>query len=622
MAKRKTNIVATISPDTIRRILKLDPKRDINYKLVKQALTELALTGVDVFRLNMSFRNDQFIKHIFQWFKDHHNNDARMVCVLADLQGPKLRLGDLEETDHGPAGKGVLLEKGQEYRLYFQKDDEAHINDSTSGNDKKAVVLLNDELFDGFGDCIIRGFGEVHGDAGIEIAVGDGNVILLVQDSSSIKSTYVSCIVEVGGIIQSGKGIMPKAISVDVPEILTDKDIKDLRFLLYTGKRFLSFIALSFVKGPLDLLRVREEIMKYQTYKRYLNNRIKEIKKEGDRPDRAEILHSTLLPGIIAKIETVEAVKSETLSSIIDVADGVMIARGDLALQMDYEDVPREQKEIIRLCRLRGKPVITATQMLHSMEHHPRPTRSEVNDVFNAVMDGTDATMLSGETSSGDYPREAVKTMSRILKTAEDCYQASRPDETAGWAEMSKALKEIVDKARQRLESMQTTLAASGVSNQLRQIINTVYKEKISKTIRQSTTDVICMSAWTIISSSELVAIIAATTSGRTARMLARYRPDIPIYGATHDEENRRKLLLSYGIHPINIGLGATTTEDMYKSIIEKLKSEGYLRRIAHPPQEYRDLALMVSGEPLGDPGSTNQTRLTSLRDKGFEVCD
>jgi pyruvate kinase len=628
MTERKTRIVATIAPHTVQRILKLDDNQIPDGSQVGAVLSELAKAGVDVLRLNMSFRNDVFIEHVFRWFQDHYLDEAKNVAVLGDLQGPKLRLGTLNEIDYGTEGKGIRLETGKKYRLYYREDRKAGITLSTVGNSEYATVLLDRKLFETLGDCVKRGFADRVSEARtakpIEIAVGDGNVIFVIPDESFVFPTHLLCRVAVGGLIESEKGIMPKAIRVDVPKILTDKDINDLRFLMRTGTRFVSFLALSFVKGPMDLLRVKEELKKFSTYQKHLRSRINAIAVKEDRRNRGDVLKRTLPPAIIAKIETIEAVEPKTLQSIIDVADGVMVARGDLALQKDSEDVPWEQKDIIKLCRLRGKPVITATQMLHSMENFPRPTRSEVNDVFNAVLDGTDATMLSGETSQGKYPLDAVRTMSRILAVAEGYYQATRPDKAVEWAEMRKSLNGVVKEARQRLEMVQTDLATSeeSSSNQLlRAIITSIYSEKISKTIRQPTTDMVCMSAWAMVSSPELVAIVAATTSGRTARMLARYRPDIPIFGATHDDENRRKLMLSYGVRPIDIGLGATSTEELYAAILSKLRSEHYLRA-ASGQKVMRDLVLMVSGEPLGDPGSTNQMKLVSLRALGFELCD
>jgi pyruvate kinase len=212
--------------------------------------------------------------------------------------------------------------------------------------------------------------------------------------------------------------------------------------------------------------------------------------------------------------------------------------------------------------------------------------------------------------------------MSKVLASAEIYHQNSRPDRIAEWAETRRALNDVVADARPRLEKFRTDLDESVEPRDnlaLRAIISEIYREKIGKTIKQPTTDMVCMSAWAMVSSPELVAVIAATTSGRTARMLARYRPDIPIFGATHDDENRRELLLCYGIRPVNIGLGANCSEDLYKAAIDSLKKEGCLRRRSYD-RTGRDLVLMVSGEPFGDPGSTDQMKLVPLRPRDLEV--
>ncbi len=615
MTERSTRIVATVSPRTVNRICGLPLGGTPSDGDVARALEALSGAGVDVIRLNLSFRDDRFIEQVFDWVRDNERGKAASVSVLGDLQGPKLRFGKFESRGEAGTEGGVELKRGDEFLLYYRRDPGAAVSVDTAGDASRGTVLLNEDFYESFGACIRKGLD----DGPVEISVADGNTLLRVMDRASIKKTHVVSVVEVGGPVSSRKGVMPKRVAIDVPSVLTEKDRDDLRFLLRKGGRYLSFIALSFVKGPLDILRLRAEIEGYSTHSAHVRRRIKEL---GARGERASILKQTLLPKIVAKIETREAVGPDSLDSIVDMADAVMVARGDLALQMDPDRVPGEQKDIIRRCRLRGKPVITATQMLHSMQEHPRPTRSEVNDVFNAALDGTDATMLSGETASGMYPVESVAMMAGILSTAERYWQDSRSDMVSEWAGVSRSLGDVVDAARERLPRRERELSASlraPSEKRLKALLNRLYSEKQDKTERQTTTDMVCMSAWAMISSPEVVGIVAVTTSGRTARMLARFRPDVPIFAVTHDDENRRQLLLSFGIRPVSIDVGSATGERIYQAALRALRDEGWLESTSERGP-LRDLLLFVSGSPLGDPGSTNQLRLVSLADSGLRM--
>ncbi|MFH1501614.1 MAG: pyruvate kinase [Candidatus Eisenbacteria bacterium] len=622
MSRRSTRIVATVSPMTVRRICGLERGEEPGNSDVARAMALLSEAGVDVFRLNMSFRDDAFLTRVFSWLDENAETAARSVAVLGDLQGPKLRFGEFLASDgrrrngDGDGEADVEVVRGQEFLLYYRPDKGAGVGLRTPGDAGRGTVLLNDDFYEEFGQCVRDGLK----DGPVEIGIADGNTLLKVTDRASVHKTHVICTVEVGGSVGSRKGVMPKRVSIDVPTVLTDKDRDDLRFLLRRGGRHLSFVAMSFVKSPSDVLRLRAEIEDYKVHRAAVRGRIREL---GAGGAHSSILRHTLLPNIVAKIETREAVESDALDMILDLSDAVMVARGDLALQMDPDRVPGEQKEIIRRCRLRGKPVITATQMLHSMQEHPRPTRSEVNDVFNAALDGTDATMLSGETASGRYPLESVRTMAGVLRSAEEYWHSSRGSIVEEWATVSRSLEGVVERASERLPRAQTEICASlrGPSNKgLRELANRLYDEKRDKTLRQTTTDMVCMSAWAMISSPEVVGIVAVTTSGRTARMLARFRPDVPIFAITHDDENRRQLLLSSGILPVDIDLRAATGDGIYDAALRRLLEVGWLERAsARGPS--RELVLFVSGSPLGDPGSTNQLRLVSLADGGFRIA-
>ncbi|MBD3348967.1 MAG: hypothetical protein GF400_07205 [Candidatus Eisenbacteria bacterium] len=623
MRRRSTRIVATISPMTVRRILGIEPDQPLGPPQTADALNALSEAGVDVFRLNLSFRDDRFIEQVLAWFRDEEGGRAAGAALLGDLQGPKLRLGDFKASREtsGPASTEASrredqarLERGQEFLLYFRPDPGAGVSLSTAGNERMGTVLLNDEFYESFGECVRRGLK----DGPVEISVGDGNTLLVVDERADVRTTHVASRVEIGGMVGSRKGVMPRRISIDVPSIITDKDREDLRFLLRRGGRHVSFVALSFVKRPSDVLRLRGEIDNYSTYRSMVGRRVREL---GAGGKRARSLRTTLLPAIVAKIETREAVEPDAFESILDLSDAVMVARGDLALQMDPDRVPWEQKRIIRTCRMRGKPVITATQMLHSMQHNPRPTRSEVNDVFNAALDGTDATMLSGETANGRYPVESVQTMAAVLRRAEEFWHSGRSDLVAEWADVRRSLKKIVDGASVRLAERQSEVkkGLGASSKRLASLADRLYEGKREKTRRQTTTDMVCMSAWAMISSPEVVAIVAVTASGRTARMMARFRPDVPVFAVTHDDENRRKLLLSFGILPVEVDVASAAEEEIYDVALKALAERGWLEK-AEAPAETRELVVFVSGSPIGDPGTTNQLRLVSLSDAGYRL--
>ena len=356
---------------------------------------------------------------------------------------------------------------------------------------------------------------------GDRILLDDGLLELRVLETD--KKQLVKTEVVHGGTLKNNKGINLPGVALRA-EALTPKDREDLLFGLKAG---IDFVALSFVRQPSDLDQARAAM------------------NEAGRQ----------VP-IIAKLEKPEAIAR--LDAILDKTDGVMVARGDLGVELPPEEVPAIQKDIIRRANLRGLPVIVATQMLNSMIEHPRPTRAEASDVANAVYDGADALMLSGETASGSYPVESVKMMDRIVLAAE-C--AAR---THG-------------KVPQRI---------GGV------------------TFPASFPDVIAGVACEAAKAAGAVVIAAFTLSGFTARLLSHYRPPVPIVAFSPNQEVRRKLSLLWGVVP-RVLEPVDRTEEMVRRVEEELLSRGFAQR--------GDRVVIVFGAPVGQPGKINSMRLHEI---------
>jgi pyruvate kinase len=412
---------------------------------------------------------------------------GRGIGILADLQGPKIRIGRFAE---GPV------------RLTL--DDEFVITtDDVPGTRKEVSTSYQGLPGDvGPGDTVL---------------IDDGRVALEVTDVSGPR---VVTRVVVGGMVSDNKGLNLPGVAVSVPA-LTDKDEADLRWALRLG---VDLIALSFVRSPADAqecYRVMDE--------------------EGVR-----------VP-LIGKIEKPQAV--EALPELVAAFDGIMVARGDLGVELPLEDVPIVQKRAIELCREKARPVIVATQMLESMISAPRPTRAETSDVANAIFEGADAVMLSGETSVGQYPIEAVRTMGRIAEAAERAsLQAShsldRVPETVGGA-IARAAAEVG-----------ATVGAK--------------------------------------------ALVAFTMSGETARRLARYRSAIPLLAFTSVERTRSQLSLVWGVETFIVP-HVDHTDEMVRQVEQALLEIGRCQK--------GDRIVIVAGSPPGTPGSTNALRVHRIGD-------
>jgi pyruvate kinase len=527
---------------------------------------------VDILRLNMAFyssdRKQDPYKRIFGWLEQEKEGLAKNVGVLCDLAGAKTRLGEIEG--------GEVKVKG---------DFQLSLKDNKSGNQREASVLaygkpLTDLV--GYNRIISRLLERTKTKTpGLIISVGDGKTILKAYDE---KDDILYCKVEKEGIIKSNWGITFEGLDLGLPSFLK-ADEEALKFILQLDneKGFLSHIGVSFVRKAQDILNVRQFVEDYF------------IRRLGYKLEDARLC----CPDIIAKIETKEG--SKNIDQILDVADGAMIARGDLALQIGREEVPQKQKEIISLCNRRGKVVITATEMLASMEDNPKPTRAEVNDVFNAIMDGTDAVMLSGETSSGKYPSQAVDFMARIAEKAEKYYEKiyarKSPHNTQRIQNMRRDSEDLVNVTTKWLDKIQ-----KDHQNSQRIWEAELYAEKLEKSKYQGTTDRICAAASELAEEEEFEAIVATTASGRTVRMLSRFRPSVKIIGVVYDEKFRRKMLLSYGAYPLNIGeiQPATGTACQNPEEVFKIAAKDC---ITEELSQKEDHVIFVSGTPLGKYG-------------------
>lgn len=392
--------------------------------------------------------------------------------------------------------EGVQIETGQKVRFVLAGE----------GTDAQNIPLPSSTLF-----ALVR--------PGERILIDDGSIEVTVtqRDLNTIHGE-----VRIGGVLRSHKGVNLPDTRLPVTSV-TERDLDDLRFGIQQG---VDWVAVSFVREPEDLQPVRYTI-------------------EAAGADAR----------VIAKIEKREAV--ENLEKILEAADGIMIARGDLGVEMPIDEVPLIQKEIIALCNRAGKPVITATQMLESMISAPHPTRAEATDVANSILDGTDAVMLSGETAVGQYPIEAVQVMHRIAFRAEQ------------------ALKEGI--------VVQPNQPVAG-----------------SLSVTEAVAEAVCHIAYDI----NACAIICATTSGSTARLVSKYRPKTPIVAFTPFESTYRQLALSWGVQPRLIPQ-VYTMEEMLQTAVNTAVDMG----LAHEG----DKVVITAGVPIGVPGNTNLIKVHTI---------
>jgi pyruvate kinase len=440
--------------------------------------------GLNVARLNFSHGTHEQHALTVALIRETASALGRPVAILGDLQGPRIRIGDLAEPRHVRDGQDVVLVAGE---------------DATGDQLPTTYENLCEDL-----------------KVGDRILVDDGLIELVALD---VGEGTVTARVLHGGTIKSHKGMNLPGVAVSAPSI-TEKDWADVAFAV---EHKLDYLALSFVRRAQDIAELREKIPK-------------------------EML-------VVAKIEKDSAL--ENIESIVRASDAVMVARGDLGVELPFEEVPIAQKRIITLCNRLGRPVITATQMLESMITHPRPTRAEASDVANAIFDGTDAVMLSAETAAGQYPRLAVEAMSRIIMEIEKHPRVIRGDE-------------------RRAES----------------------------TGAVSTEQAIAAAATSAVRSLAAPALIVFTKSGFSARVVASHRPGVPILVLTDQDRTYRQLALVWGVIPCLVP-HCDTYWDMVKLALAAVRERGLARE--------GDRVVVTAGVPFDVPGTTNLMKVETV---------
>jgi pyruvate kinase len=460
-APRRTKIVATIGPASAS----------------PETLVALARSGMDAARLNFSHGSPEEHAERASAVRAAQEEVGRPLALIADLQGPKLRVGELS----GP--------------ISLRRNDEAVIVFERVGRDGEVPVL----------PAVL---GEVLS-PGHDLLIDDGHIHLRVEE---VEHGRARCTVLAGGVVTEHKGVNVPGVPVPIPS-LTQKDREDLEFALGLG---IDFVALSFVRSADDVREMRKLLA-------------------GVDPE----VH------VIAKIEKAEAIDS--LEEIVVEADAIMVARGDLGVEIGPASVPLLQKRIILSSLEHGKPVITATQMLESMEHRPEPTRAEASDVANAILDGSSALMLSGETAIGEYPLESIEYMDRIARAVEPSlgYRHQLP------------------------EASDEPTVGNAMSNAACDLAEAVGAK----------------------------AILVPTFTGRTASAVARLRPRRPIIGITHHRHAVQQMAIEWGVTPIEVG-EASDVEDLWSRSLEAARDS----EIVEPG----DRVVITAGTAVNIPGSTN----------------
>ncbi len=448
----------------------------------REQIEALFRAGADVFRINMSHTRPDRLRELVAAVRDVEAETGRPIGILADLQGPKLRIGTF------PAGP-VMLESGKRFTLFLNPVE----------GDVEQVQLPHKEILSAL-------------EPGARLLLDDGRISLIVKEAAPDRAVTE---VEIGGKLSDRKGVNVPDTQLPIPA-MTEKDRADLSAAVEAG---VDWIALSFVQTAADVAEAKKMVM-----------------------GRC---------GVMAKIEKPQAVAR--LNDILDVADGIMIARGDLGVELPLEFVPGRQKEINRAARRAGKPVVVATQMLESMIDKPAPTRAEVSDVATAVFEGADAIMLSAESAAGAWPVEAVATMNKVAEKVE-----SEP-----------FYRSIVE--AQRAEPEPTAAdAITAAAHQIAENIN-------------------------------VAAIVTYTASGATAIRASRERPNVPILALSPVLKTARRLAIGWGLHCVVVE-EATDLDGMVDQACRIAWREGYAKA--------GQRIIVICGVPLGTPGATNMLRV------------
>jgi pyruvate kinase len=469
--------------------------------------------GMTVARLNFSHGTPDQKRAQVEVLRRLSREENRYVAIMGDLQGPKIRVGDLPP-------EGVMLQEGSEIAL---------VAGESSADPQHEIPFPHPDIVADI-------------QRGNRILLDDGSLELEVL---SVAPPRVRCRVRVGGKLTSHKGVNLPGVPLRL-SAMTDKDRADAQTAVDLG---VDYLALSFVRKAADVLELQQFLQNYA----------------GVTSERQVGVNPNQLPAIVSKIEKPEALLD--LESIVRQSDAVMVARGDLGVETAPEQVPLAQKQIIRLCNRMGKPVITATQMLQSMIDNPRPTRAEASDVANAIIDGSDAVMLSGETSVGRYPIEAVQMMTKIAENVEG--SASFP-----------------------YHQLLQLEADEGESTAAR----------VSRAISRSTVE--------ISEDVNAAAILTSSESGRTARMVARHRPRVPLLGMTPFEETARRMNLVWGVIPVVV-TDFVNTDHMIQTMVRAAVARGY----AGVGRE----VVLTAGIPLEVHGVTNMLKVHTVRPADLE---
>jgi pyruvate kinase len=461
-------------------------------------IVKLIEAGANVFRFNFSHGDHEEHLSRLNMVHEAEKITGKTVGIMLDTKGAEIR---------------TTVQKGKKFELHTGDVMRISMDDSIEGTPEKIAVTYPG-LYD-----------DTH--VGGHVLFDDGLIDTLITEKDDANRELV-VEVENGGMLGSRKGVNAPGVGINLPGI-TEKDASDIRFGLDHG---INFIAASFVRKPQDILDIRELL------------------------EEKDALNVQIFP----KIESQEGI--DNFDAVLKVSDGLMVPRGDMGVEIPFEQVPLVQKTMIKKANAAGKPVITATQMLDSMQENPRPTRAEVSDVANAVFDGTDATMLSGESANGDYPVESVAAMARIDEYAENAMQNS------------------------------DTYALKSFAN----------KENVTEAVGQS----VAHTARNL----GVKTIVAATESGYTARMISKYRPKADILAITFDDKTRRGLTVNWGVFPI-VAEKPDSTDAMFELATKKAVELGFAQE--------GDLILITAGVPVGETGTTNVMKAQLIGSKLVE---